>query len=80
MPKTPGLKIPYVVTQTSIALGFIMMSLYTIYYAVLFFYRSRISGFKGQMLQESSTCTIKQLFAIFGASVRRGKQGFSVVL
>ena len=40
----------------------------------------RISGFKGQMLQESSTCTIKQLFAIFGASVRRGKQGFSVVL
>ena len=40
----------------------------------------RISGFKGQMLHESSTCTIKQLFAIFGASVRRGKQGFSVVL
>lgn len=40
----------------------------------------KISGFKGQMLQESTTCTIKQLFAIFGASVRRGKQGFSVVL
>jgi TRAP-type C4-dicarboxylate transport system permease small subunit len=27
MPKTPGLKIPYVVTQTSIALGFFMMAL-----------------------------------------------------
>ena len=40
----------------------------------------KISGFKGQMLQESSACTMKQLFAIFGASVRRGKQGFSVVL
>ena len=40
----------------------------------------KISGFKGQMLHESSACTIKQLFAIFGASVRRGKQGFSVVL
>lgn len=40
----------------------------------------KISGFKGQMLQASSSCTMKQLFAIFGASVRRGKQGFSVVL
>ena len=40
----------------------------------------KISGFNGQMLQASSSCTIKQLFAIFGASVRRGKQGFSVVL
>lgn len=40
----------------------------------------KISGFKGQMLHESSSCTIKKLFAIFGASVRRGKQGFSVVL
>ena len=40
----------------------------------------KISGFKGQMLHDSSTCTIKQLFTIFGASVRRGKQGFSVVL
>jgi len=40
----------------------------------------KISGFKGQVLQESTTCTVKQLFAIFGASVRRGKQGFSVVL
>ncbi|XP_015766938.1 PREDICTED: uncharacterized protein LOC107345726 [Acropora digitifera] len=35
---------------------------------------------KGQMLLAGSTCTIKQLFAIFGASVRRGKQGFSVIL
>lgn len=40
----------------------------------------KISGFKGQMLHSGSMCTIKQLFAIFGASVRRGKQGFSVVL
>lgn len=40
----------------------------------------KISGFKGQMLHAGSTCTIKQLFAIFGASVRRGKQGFSVIL
>ncbi|CAH3129890.1 unnamed protein product, partial [Porites lobata] len=40
----------------------------------------KIPGFKGQMLQESSVCTLKQLFAIFGASVRKGKQGFSVVL
>ena len=40
----------------------------------------KIPGFKGQMLQESSVCTLKQLFAIFGASVKKGKQGFSVVL
>ena len=40
----------------------------------------RIPGFTGQMLVESSACTFKQLFSIFGASVRKGKQGFSVLL
>ena len=40
----------------------------------------KASGLKGQMLHAGSTCTIKQLFASFGASVRRGKQGFSVIL
>ena len=33
-----------------------------------------------KMFHAGSTCTIKQLFAIFGASVRRGEQGFSVEL
>ena len=36
-------------------------------------------GGKCQMLHAGSTCSIKQLFAIFGASVRRGKQGFCVI-
>ena len=40
----------------------------------------KISVFKGKMLHAGSTCTIKQLFAIFGASIRRGKQGFSFFL
>lgn len=47
MPKTPGLKIPYIITQSSIALGFLLMALYTVYYALLFFYRIKISGSKG---------------------------------
>ena len=38
----------------------------------------KVSRLKGQMLHAGSTCTIKHLFAIFGASVKRGEQGFSV--
>ena len=40
----------------------------------------KVSGFKGQMLHAGSTCTIKQLFAIFGASVRRGKHITKIIL
>ncbi len=47
MPKTPGLKIPYVVTQFSIALGFFMMSLYTIYHCLVFFFKFRIASSEG---------------------------------
>jgi len=47
MPKTPGLKIPYVVTQSSIALGFLMMSLYTIYHCLVFYFKFRIAGAEG---------------------------------
>ncbi|MEG0378035.1 MAG: TRAP transporter small permease subunit [Eubacterium sp.] len=40
MPKTPGLKIPYVVSQFPIALGFVLMCFFAGYYCLLFFSKS----------------------------------------
>ncbi len=37
MPKTPGLKIPFIVSQIPIAIGFVIMTIFAAYYCLLFF-------------------------------------------
>ena len=39
-----------------------------------------VAGFRGQFLQEDSVCTLGDIFQIFRASYRVGKQAFKVVL
>lgn len=39
-----------------------------------------IPGFRGQLLRENSVCTLNEVFDIFGVSIKKGKQGFKVIL
>lgn len=41
MPKTTALKIPFIVAQIPIAIGFLFMALFALYYALLFFFDNR---------------------------------------